>query len=136
MAKTQIEFMYDEIYTPASLENQMQELEHTFLILYNGELPIGYASYGFKSGSDKKVYKLHKLYIRPDVQGSGYGRTLLTAVEKEVRQIGASTLELNVNRYNPAIRFYERCGYSQYKEEDLPMGEFWMNDFVMRKELR
>jgi GNAT superfamily N-acetyltransferase len=70
------------------------------------------------------------------VQGSGYGRTLLTAVEKEVRQLGATTLELNVNRYNPAIRFYERCGYSQYKQEVLPMGEFWMNDFVMRKELR
>ncbi len=136
LSKTQIDFMYDEIYTPASLENQMHDLEHTFLILYKGELPIGYASYGVKSKGDDKMYKLHKLYIRPDVQGSGYGRTLLTAVEKEMRQIGATTLELNVNRYNPAIRFYERCGYAQYKEEDLPMGEFWMNDFVMRKELR
>jgi GNAT superfamily N-acetyltransferase len=136
LSKTQIDFMYDEIYTPASLENQMHELEHTFLILYKGDLPIGYASYGIKSEGDTKVYKLHKLYIRPDVQGSGFGRTLLMAVEKEVRQIGAATLELNVNRYNPAIRFYERCGYSQYKQEVLPMGEFWMNDFVMRKELR
>jgi GNAT superfamily N-acetyltransferase len=89
-----------------------------------------------QAGGDNKIYKLHKLYIRPDVQGSGYGRTLLTAVEKEVRQLGATALELNVNRYNPAIRFYERCGYSQYKEEDLPIGEFWMNDFGMRKELR
>ncbi len=136
LSKTQIDFMYDEIYTPASLENQMSEQEHTFLILYKGDLPAGYASFGFKSNGDKKVYKLHKLYIRPELQGGGHGRILLTAVEKEVRHLGASTLELNVNRYNPAIRFYERCGYSQYKVEDLPMGEFWMNDFVMRKELR
>ncbi len=54
LSKTQIDFMYDEIYTPASLENQMSEQEHTFLILYKGDLPAGYASFGFKSNGDKK----------------------------------------------------------------------------------
>ncbi len=136
LSKTQLDFMYDEIYTPSSLEKQMNEEEHTFLLLYKSGLPVGYASYGAKSKEDNKAYKLHKLYIRPDLQGGGFGRMLLNSVEKEVRQLGATVLELNVNRYNPAIRFYERCGYYQYKEEDMPIGEFWMNDFLMRKVLR
>ena len=81
-----------------------------------------------------EVFKVHKLYVHPEYQGQKYGRTLVVSVEKEVKDLGAKVLELNVNRYNPAIRFYERCGYKQAREEDIPMGEFWMNDFVMRKE--
>ena len=135
LTKAQIDYMYDEIYTPAALEKQMLEMGHVFLVLYNAEAAVGYASYSPKNDGDE-VYKLHKLYIHPDQQGHNYGRQLIVAVEKEVRQNGAKVLELNVNRYNPAIRFYERCGYQQARAEDIPIGEFWMNDFVMRKELR
>jgi GNAT superfamily N-acetyltransferase len=136
LSKTQLEFMYDEIYTPASLENQMVELGHHFLLLMVGGKPGGYASFSPKSEADPKLYKLHKLYICPDLQSKNMGRTLLDAVEKEVRKLGGIILESNVNRYNPAIRFYERCGYVHHKEEDVPVGEFWMNDYVMRKLLR
>lgn len=135
LTKAQIDYMYDEIYTPASLEKQMFELGHVFLVLYVADAAIGYASYSSKNGTNE-IFKVHKLYVHPDYQGQKYGRTLVVSVEKEVKELGAAVLELNVNRYNPAIRFYERCGYKQAREEDIPMGEFWMNDFVMRKELR
>ncbi len=135
LSKAQIDYMYDEIYTPAALEKQMSAMGHTFLLLYIAAVPVGYASYSPKNG-DSSIYKVHKLYVHPDYQGQKYGRVLVAAVEKEVKELGAKVLELNVNRYNPAIRFYERCGYQQAREEDIPMGEFWMNDFVMRKELR
>lgn len=136
LSKAQLDYMYDEIYTPASLEKQMCELGHVFLVLYNADAPAAYASYGQKTPGENDCYKLHKLYVHPDFQGQNLGRALVTAVEKEVKGLGANVLELNVNRYNPAIRFYERCGYKQAREEDVAIGEFWMNDFVMRKQLR
>jgi len=135
LSKAQIDYMYDEIYAPSALEKQMFELGHVFLVLYASDVAVAYASYGPKNGTHE-VYKVHKLYVHPDYQGQKYGRILIQAIEKETKGLGASVLELNVNRYNPAIRFYERCGYQQAREEDIPMGEFWMNDFVMRKELR
>lgn len=52
-----------------------------------------------------------------------------------VKNLGAENLDLNVNRYNKARFFYEKVGFVIIKEEDIPMGEYWMNDFVMRKVL-
>jgi len=135
LSKAQIDYMYDEIYTHSALEKQMSELGHVFLVVYASDVAVAYASYSPKNGGHE-TYKLHKLYVHPDYQGQNLGRQLIVDVEKEVKERGARMLELNVNRYNPAIRFYERSGYIQAREEDIPMGEFWMNDFVMRKELR
>jgi hypothetical protein len=50
LSKTQIDFMYDEIYTPASLENQMHELEHTFLISTRENCPSATPRTGVNRG--------------------------------------------------------------------------------------
>jgi GNAT superfamily N-acetyltransferase len=134
LSKAQIDFMFSEMYAPAALENQMHSLGHTFLILYINGKPAGYASYSAKA-KDDAVFKLQKLYLLPELHGRGLGRVLMNAVEEKVKEEGGKVLELNVNRYNPSRVFYERVGFSFYKEEDIPIGEFWMNDFVMRKEL-
>ncbi len=135
LTKAQINYMYDEIYTPTALEKQMQELGHVFLVLYSSGKPVGYVSYSQKPEGEQ-AFKIHKLYVHPAYQGKNMGRTLVSAVEKELKEVGAAIVELNVNRYNPAVRFYERCGYQQAREEDIPMGEFWMNDFVMYKQIK
>jgi GNAT superfamily N-acetyltransferase len=127
--------MFNEMYAPAALENQMSNLGHTFLILYVDANPAGYASYSARPDKDI-VFKLQKLYLLPELHGRGLGKVLMNAVEEKVKEEGGKTLELNVNRYNPAKAFYERVGFSFYLQEDIPIGEFWMNDFVMRKELK
>jgi diamine N-acetyltransferase len=43
-----------------------------------------------------------------------------------------SILDLNVNRHNPAKSFYEKIGFTVLREEDVPIGPYWMNDYVMR----
>lgn len=134
LSRAQIDFMFNEMYAPAALKHQMISLGHTFLILYIQNKPAGYASYSAKAENDA-VYKLQKLYLLPELHNKGLGKVLMNAVEDKVKEEGGKTLELNVNRYNPARAFYERVGFSFYKEEDIPIGEFWMNDFIMRKEL-
>jgi ribosomal protein S18 acetylase RimI-like enzyme len=47
---------------------------------------------------------------------------------------GATTLQLNVNRNNPAKIFYEKLGFAVLNEEDIDIGNgYFMNDYVMQK---
>lgn len=133
ISKEQIEYMYRVIYTPASLHRQMADEGHTFLVLYADDHAVGYAS--FSSLPEGGLFKLHKIYVLPSHQGQRLGQQLVQAVEEATRAAGGSALELNVNRYNPAVAFYERQGFQQHREEDIPIGPYWMNDYVLRKEL-
>ncbi|NDK55026.1 GNAT family N-acetyltransferase [Pontibacter fetidus] len=133
LTKEQIDYMFEVIYTSKALENQMQDGQ-TFLLLFEEEIPLGFASYSLKD-ADANVYKLNKIYLLPGRQGKGLGKLLLTYAENEVRQLGGTILDLNVNKFNKAKQFYETCGYHVHHEEDIPIGSYWMNDYVMRKEL-
>ena len=68
-------------------------------------------------------------------QGQGLGVHLIEAVENAARAAGGQFLDLNVNRYNPAIAFYERRGFARHSEVDVPIGPYFMNDYIMRKAL-
>ena len=121
ISQAQIEYMFGEMYTPESIYKQMDFYKHAFLILYQAEMPIGFASYG-KLEEPINTYKLHKLY-------------LLNEVEKQVADLGADHLHLNVNRKNPALSFYEKLGYEIIETVDIPFAEFWLNDFILSKKI-
>jgi len=132
--KKQIEFMLNEIYATEKLYYQIANHEQTFLLLIEDEQPVAFAAYSPR-GEDPDIYKLHKLYCLPSTQGKGYGKVLINEVSERVLRAGKHTLDLNVNRYNKAKTFYEKMGFSVAYEEDIAIGKYWMNDFVMRKEL-
>jgi ribosomal protein S18 acetylase RimI-like enzyme len=132
ISKEQLEYMYRVIYTPVSLRRQMREEHHQFLLATIAGQPAGFASYSEKP---EGVFHLHKIYVQPAHQGRRLGQRLIEAVEGAARQAGGRVLELNVNRHNPAQAFYERLGFAQHREEDIAIGPYWMNDFVLRKDL-
>ncbi len=134
ISQAQIEYMFGEMYTPESIYKQMDFYKHAFLILYQAEMPIGFASYG-KLEEPINTYKLHKLYLLPIEQNKGFGRMLLNEVEKQVADLGADHLHLNVNRKNPALSFYEKLGYEIIETVDIPFAEFWLNDFILSKKI-
>lgn len=134
VGKAQSDFMFGEIYTPESLLKQMEFFKHTFFILYVDKIPVGFASIAQRP-ENTNIYKLHKLYIHTTKHGNGYGKNLLIHCELECKKMKIQYLELNVNRHNKSKLFYEKMGYSVIREEDIPFGEFFMNDFVMQKKL-
>jgi diamine N-acetyltransferase len=134
LKEDQIRYMLDHIYDLESIKGQIERKEQIYLLLTEREDVVGFASYSLRK-ENKDAYKLHKLYVLPGKQGSGLGKTLLKAVEDIVVKEGKDVLELNVNKYNPAKEFYEKMGYEVIYEEDIPIGPYWMNDYVMRKEL-
>ena len=126
----QLQYMLNLFYSPAALRRQMLDDKHQFLIVEEGEEPIGFAAW---SGSGEPgVFKLHKLYVLPGRQGKGLGRGMLQYIYEAIRPQGARMLRLNVNRWNKARQFYERMGFAVIKEEDVPIGQgYFMNDYVM-----
>jgi GNAT superfamily N-acetyltransferase len=127
----QVRFMQAQIYNPAALATQMAEGQD-FFILFSAGQPAGFAAC---SPEKPGTFKLNKLYVDPAFQGKKIGRLLIEKIEQEVRQRGGQFLILNVNRFNKAKSFYEKLGYVMIREEDIPIGDFWMNDYVLQKAL-
>tara|TARA_R110002124_G_scaffold263096_1_gene429295 strand:+ start:1810 stop:2304 length:495 start_codon:yes stop_codon:yes gene_type:complete len=131
LSKAQMDYMFQEIYSPNALERQMQE-GHKFSILYHNDLPIGFFAISLHVASS---FKLHKIYLLPAAQGIGAGKQMLREAEKYVISQKGTTLIINVNRYNKAKLFYEKMGYQVIEEIDIPFGPYWMNDYVLSKTL-
>jgi ribosomal protein S18 acetylase RimI-like enzyme len=131
--KEQIRYMLDTIYSEATLRRVISGGEQKFLLLSENGSPHGFASFGVRDDS-QEVYKLHKIYVLPQDQGKGYGKKLIEEVLRLIRKNDMHILDLNVNRFNPAKSFYEKMGFRVIREEDIPIGPYWMNDYVMRIE--
>ncbi|PLK43586.1 GNAT family N-acetyltransferase [Emticicia sp. TH156] len=138
LGKEQPQYMFDLIYSIEGLTEQLKDGQVFILQLLAGDtgqqIPVAFASYSIKDIS-LKIYKLNKIYLNPDYQGGGLGKKLLAQVENEVKRIGGVWLDLNVNRFNKARFFYEKMGFEIIAEEDIPIGNYFMNDYVMRKKL-
>ena len=60
------------------------------------------------------------------------GKILLDFIITDIHPNGATNLELNVNRHNKALGFYQRSGFTILREEDIDIGNgYFMNDYVM-----
>lgn len=134
LSAEQIDYMINLMYSTASLNRQMNELHHRFILLYEGTQAIGFAAY---SNTDTAgIYKLHKIYLDGSYQGKGVGKFLINAVIDRVKAAQAHILELDVNRDNKARFFYEKQGFTIVKEKDTDIGKgYLMNDYVMQKTL-
>jgi ribosomal protein S18 acetylase RimI-like enzyme len=126
----QVAYMIDLFYAPEELRKQMEESGHRFIICCSNGQPLGFASW---SEIGTHIYKLHKIYIRPELQGSGIGRYMLRHIVNEIKKEGAAALRLNVNRYNHGAKaFYEKSGFKHFKDEDIDIGNgYFMNDHVL-----
>ncbi|SFQ19325.1 GNAT family N-acetyltransferase [Parafilimonas terrae] len=133
LSADQINYMLNLIYSEASLLSQLKE-GHIFLLAEEGDIPIAYADYSLlKNG----IYKLNKIYILPSHQGKGVGRLLIEHIIQSIKKENATSLLLNVNRYNKAKGMYERLGFKVIGEEDIDIGKgYFMNDYIMEKSLR
>ncbi|HRN57864.1 GNAT family N-acetyltransferase [Agriterribacter sp.] len=130
----QTAYMLNMMYSEASLQHQINTKLHRFIIAFDDDDAVGFASWSFTSG--KKICRLHKIYVLQNRQGKGIGKKLINHIIAVTRQAGAAILELNVNRHNKAKDFYIRQGFRVVREEDIAIGNgYFMNDYVMQKSI-
>ncbi len=131
LSTEQIEYMLSNLYSSATLEKDMQQ--NHFILVYDDNVPVGFAAFGRIS---QDTAKLHKIYFLPRMQGKGFGKLTLQQIIHALKKNGTAYLQLNVNRHNPARSFYEKMGFEVIREEDIDIGNgYFMNDYVMELKL-
>lgn len=129
LTKKQIDYMLNLIYSNAALHTQLEKGHHFYLLHENDSQVIGFIDLETTTDS---ISKLHKIYLLPDRQGKGHGKRLLDYAVQAARETGSARLQLNVNRYNKALAFYQKMGMQIIREVDIPIGQgYFMNDYIM-----
>lgn len=131
LTKEQSDYMMEWMYSPESLRKQMEEEGHIYYIAYEECEPAGYVSI---QPEEKDLYHLQKIYVLPYFQKYGLGKQLFRQAIAAIKELhpGPCRMELNVNRNNPSLGFYEHMGMKKVREGDFPIGNgYYMNDYIM-----
>ena len=128
--------MFEMMYSIESLTAQMCDKHHHFIIVSQDDVPCAYISIE-PLGNHR--YNFQKIYARREVHGNGVGRYLIERGLEYIRaqeQNNPATVELFVNRRNPAVDFYRHMGFSIISTRDFDIGNgFYMNDYIMERQV-
>jgi putative acetyltransferase len=88
--------------------------------------PVGFASL---EGRDR----IDMLYVHPAVAGQGVGGMLIDALEKLAGSRGAAKLIVDVS--DSARGFFEKRGYVAQQRNSISVGDEWLANTTMQKQL-
>ena len=123
----QISYMYSQFYSLEGLQDQMDRGD-TFLLAQANSEYLGFCSYMIFD----ECIKIPKLYVLPSDQSKGVGTALIDFIIGIAVETGKPSIELNVNRFNPAFHFYRKKGFSIKKMIDIPLDKFLLEDYIMQ----
>ena len=121
LSPEQLDYMMDWMYAPSNVRKQMEEEGHVYSIASKENEPCGYVSV---QQQEKDVFHLQKIYVLPRFQGTHCGSFLFKEAIKCIKEMHPEPclMELNVNRNNKALQFYEYMGMRKLREGDFPIG--------------
>ncbi len=126
----QIAYMLERRYAPEVIRAGMADGTRWELACLAG-IPVGYLAWK-PDLTDGSVF-LDKLYLDSAFHGRGHGQLLLAHIRRQAELLGATRLELRVNRRNQrAMRAYLRAGFQIDHDlcQDIGNG-FVMEDHVL-----
>ena len=103
---------YVEKYPGASLQ-----------VIERADAPIGRL---YVARWEREV-RIMDIALLPEHRGSGIGAKLLRELQDEARAAG-KTLTIHVERFNPALRLYERLGFKQIEDKGVYLLMSWAGD--------
>lgn len=131
LSSEQLDYMMEWMYAPSNIQKQMEEEGHVYFIAFEGEEPCGYFSV---QAQEEDIFHLQKIYVLPSFQGAHCGSFLFRQAIQYIKEVHPEPclMELNVNRNNKAVNFYERMGMRVLREGDFAIGNgYYMNDYIM-----
>jgi GNAT superfamily N-acetyltransferase len=135
LPKAQLDYMLGTFYNDEALNDSVLNKGHYFVLAKEGEETLGFASYEHNY-NQKQQTKIHKIYILPQTQGKGIGKTLIDFIENVAKENHSTALSLNVNRFNKALYFYQKLGFEIVGEVDIELDHgYLMEDYVMEKKI-
>ena len=130
LSKAQLDYMIDKFYNETALRELIQKGHVFYLAQDDNGKDVGFVSYEINSEPNKT--KIHKIYVLPETQGTGLGRQFFELVKEKAIENHQKSIFLNVNKYNNAIHFYTKLGFTKVKDEVIDIGNgYVMDDYVM-----
>jgi ribosomal protein S18 acetylase RimI-like enzyme len=130
LSKAQLNYMIDKFYNETALSELMDKGHIFYLAQDDNDKYVGFVSYELNCEPNKT--KIHKIYVLPETQGTGLGRQFFELVKEKAIENHQKAIFLNVNKYNNAINFYTKLGFTKVKDEVIDIGNgYVMDDYVM-----
>ena len=130
LSKAQLDYMINKFYNETALRELIQKGHVFYLAQDDNDNYVGFVSYEINSEPNKT--KIHKIYVLPETQGTGLGRQFFELVKEKAIENQQNAIFLNVNKYNNAIHFYTKLGFTKVKDEVIDIGNgYVMDDYVM-----
>ncbi|MQP25580.1 GNAT family N-acetyltransferase [Flavobacterium sp. LMO8] len=130
LSKEQLDYMIDKFYNETALRELIQKGHVFYLAQDDNGKEVGFVSYEINSEPNKT--KIHKIYVLPETQGTGLGRQFFELVKEKAIENNQKAIFLNVNKYNNALHFYTKLGFTKVKDEVIDIGNgYVMDDYVM-----
>ncbi|MFA6677661.1 MAG: GNAT family N-acetyltransferase [Bacteroidales bacterium] len=150
----QLDFMMNMMYGDNTLTRDISSGAQNFYLAFLGDKPCGYISITTPDYLDKEktdptspanlpiikkaerpIYILHKVYLSKEMHGRGVGRQLWKHAVDIISDMAKGKpvmMLLQVNRENPAVKFYEHLGMKKVVKYDFVFDHgYEMNDYVM-----
>ena len=129
-----------ESFSPAQIENELNDTNSTFFIAELNGKAVGYAKLRENSEVDclnnENAVELHRIYILERAKGRGVGVGLMNRCFETARAKGYEMIWLGVWEQNiSAIKFYEKLGFEKIGKIQFPYGETVGTNFVMKMRL-
>lgn len=132
LSQEQISYMMEMMYSTDVIRDQMLNGVEFFLISYENK-NIGYLALEKEYKFINDLY-IHKIYLLKEMQRKGIGKEIMRQIFEKAIQQRLNSVSLNVNRFNNAVKFYEKMGFDIEYQEDIDIGMgYLMEDYVMRK---
>ncbi|SFH81421.1 GNAT family N-acetyltransferase [Halpernia frigidisoli] len=127
----QIDYMLEIMYSEKALSKDFENKNYKYYLINSAEnTAVGIL--GFETCYEKNTTKLHRIYLLKETKGKGFGKFAVEFLKSEIKKTDNSRIILNVNKENPAIKFYESQGFETYREGTFDIGNgFVMDDFLM-----
>ncbi|WP_294246649.1 GNAT family N-acetyltransferase [uncultured Chryseobacterium sp.] len=130
----QIAYMLNTMYSYEEILGHLQHPGYHYYLMQDqadGRF-MGFIGYENSYEGEEATTKLHRIYLVPGFKGRGAGKEALHFLRGEVQKTGGRRIILNVNKHNPAIKFYESQGYRVYGEGVFDIGNgYFMDDYLM-----
>lgn len=130
----QIAYMIDWMYNAATIREQTANGTPFYLVRADG-VDCGLVSFDTIPSAEDNSCELHKLYTLSEYWGRGIGHWILEEVSRRVRELGASSVWLRVNKNNlRAQKAYRAAGFENVHSLCTDIGDgFVMDDYVYRR---
>jgi len=138
--KENMDKFMNEQFTREKLIKEVAEPGNTFLLAFDGEVPVGYVRMRegkkFPEFEDKDSIEIARIYAVNTYIGTGVGQQMMRQCIFIAKELKKEILWLGVWEKNSrAIAFYTKWGFEKFAEHDFLLCDDLQKDWLVMKKL-